>query len=110
MTNRVVITGMGIVGPVGNDRETFLKNIFDSKVGIEKITKFDATQTGISVAGEVKDFDPKNSIGKKAAKRMDLFSQYAVHIRPKGPVWQVPLADRQDPAPNPAGRLSSYPR
>ena len=79
MTNRVVITGMGIVGPVGNDRETFLKNIFDSKVGIEKITKFDATQTGISVAGEVKDFDPKNSIGKKAAKRMDLFSQYAVH-------------------------------
>ena len=79
MTNRVVITGMGIVGPVGNDRETFLKNIFDSKVGIEKITKFDATQTGISVAGEVKDFDPKNSIGKKAAKRMDVFSQYAVH-------------------------------
>ena len=53
MTNRVVITGMGIVGPVGNDRETFLKNIFDSKVGIEKITKFDATQTGISIAGVV---------------------------------------------------------
>lgn len=78
MSNRVVITGMGVVGPVGNDRETFLKNIFNGKIGIDKITKFDATETGITVAGEVKGYDPKESIGKKAAKRMDLYSQYAV--------------------------------
>ena len=43
------------------------------------ITKFDASQTGISVAGEVKNFDPTQRIGKKAARRMDLFSQYALH-------------------------------
>lgn len=76
---RVVITGMGAVTPLGNDALTFTKNVFAGKVGIAPITKFDASQTGISVAGEVKDFDPAEKVGKKAAKRMDLFSQYALH-------------------------------
>lgn len=76
---RVVITGMGAVTPLGNDVQTFTENAFAGKVGIAPITKFDATETGITVAGEVKDFDPAEKIGKKAAKRMDLFSQYAVH-------------------------------
>ncbi|KRM90304.1 beta-ketoacyl-ACP synthase II [Liquorilactobacillus cacaonum] len=76
--SRVVITGMGAVTPVGNDVETFIANIFSGKIGFDKISKFDASQTGITIAAEVKDFDPTLRVGKKAAKRMDLFSQYAV--------------------------------
>ena len=75
---RVVITGMGAITPLGNDVQTFTANAYAGKVGIGPITKFDAEETGITVAGEVKDFDPAEKIGKKAAKRMDLFSQYAV--------------------------------
>jgi 3-oxoacyl-[acyl-carrier-protein] synthase II len=69
---------MGAVTPVGNDTESFLNNIFAGKIGIAPITKFDATETGITVAAEVKDFDAQKRVGKKAARRMDLFSQYAV--------------------------------
>ena len=75
---RVVITGMGAITPLGNDVQTFTANAYAGKVGIGPITKFDAEETGIAVAGEVKDFDPAEKVGKKAAKRMDLFSQYAV--------------------------------
>ena len=75
---RVVITGMGAITPLGNDVQTFTANAYAGKVGIGPITKFDAEETGITVAGEVKDFDPAEKVGKKAAKRMDLFSQYAV--------------------------------
>lgn len=76
---RVVVTGMGTVNPLGNDVKSFLDNMFDSKVGISKITKFDATETGITVAGEVKDFDPTVRMDKKAARRNDAFSNYAVY-------------------------------
>ncbi|MFT8727307.1 MAG: beta-ketoacyl-ACP synthase II [Liquorilactobacillus ghanensis] len=76
--SRVVITGMGAVTPVGNDTDSFLNNIFAGKIGIAPITKFDASETGITVAAEVKDFDIQKRVGKKAARRMDLFSQYAV--------------------------------
>ena len=76
--SRVVVTGMGVISPLGNDTKTFSKNLFLGKLGIDKITKFDASQTSISVAGEVKGFDPISIIGKKATKRMDLFSQYAL--------------------------------
>lgn len=69
---------MGAVTPVGNDVETFVANIFSGKIGFDKITKFDASETGITIAAEVKDFDPTLRVGKKPAKRMDLFSQYAV--------------------------------
>lgn len=75
---RVVITGMGAITPLGNDVQTFTANAYAGKIGIGPITKFDAEETGITVAGEVKNFDPADKVGKKAAKRMDLFSQYAV--------------------------------
>lgn len=75
---RVVITGMGAIAPNGNGLEEFVKNTLAGKVGIKKISKFDAEPTGIAVAGEVDDFDPKAVVGKKAARRMDLYSQYAV--------------------------------
>lgn len=75
---RVVITGMGAVSPNGNGVKAFIANTFAGKVGIKAISKFDASQTGITVAGEVDDFDPSLVVGKKAARRMDLYSQYAV--------------------------------
>ncbi|OFA12246.1 3-oxoacyl-[acyl-carrier-protein] synthase 2 [Lentilactobacillus sunkii] len=77
--NRVVVTGMGIVAPIGNDIDSFMNNLFSSKVGISPITKFDATPTGITMAGEVKDFDPLKRLDKKFAKRSDLFCSYALY-------------------------------
>lgn len=76
---RVVVTGLGAVTPVGNTANDFLDGIFNSQVGIAPITKFDATETGVTVAGEVKNFDPAARIGKRESRKMDLFSQYAVH-------------------------------
>lgn len=75
---RVVITGMGAIAANGNGFEAFTQNSLAGKVGIKPISKFDSSQTGISVAGEIDDFDPAAVIGKKAAKRMDLYSQYAM--------------------------------
>ena len=75
---RVVITGMGAVTPNGNGIQEFISNSFAGKVGIKAIKKFDAKPTGITVAGEIDNFDPNDVIGKKAARRMDLYSQYAL--------------------------------
>ena len=75
---RVVITGMGAVAPNGNGIQEFISNSFAGKVGIKEIKKFDAKPTGITVAGEIDDFDPNDVIGRKAARRMDLYSQYAL--------------------------------
>lgn len=75
---RVVITGMGVVAPLGNDVETFMRRVLAGELGIGPITKFDSQATGVSVAAEVVDFDVTKRVGKKKAKRMDLFSQYAL--------------------------------
>ncbi|MCW0953136.1 beta-ketoacyl-ACP synthase II [Weissella ceti] len=77
--SRVVITGMGALTPVGNNTADYLDNLFKGVSGIAKITKFDATAAGISVAGEVKDFDTNQRVGKREARKMDLFAQYGVH-------------------------------
>lgn len=78
MTNRVVITGMGAVTPLGNTVDEFWKGLKAGKNGIAPITKFDATETGITVAGELKDFDATNYMQRKISKRMDEFSRYGV--------------------------------
>lgn len=78
MNKRVVITGMGAVTPIGNDVATFWENLKAGKHGIAPITKFDATETGISVAAEVKGFDPKDYMDRKEAKRMDPYSHYGI--------------------------------
>lgn len=75
---RVVITGLGAITPVGNTAEEAWQNLKAGKTGIAPITKFDASETGITVAAEVKDFDPTLYMEKKATKRMDLFSVYGV--------------------------------
>lgn len=69
---------MGAVAPNGNGIQEFISNSFAGKVGIKAIKKFDAKPTGITVAGEIDDFDPNDVIGRKAARRMDLYSQYAL--------------------------------
>lgn len=69
---------MGAVAPNGNGIQEFISNSFAGKVGIKAIKKFDAKPTGITVAGEIDNFDPNDVIGKKAARRMDLYSQYAL--------------------------------
>ncbi|CAK1238288.1 beta-ketoacyl-ACP synthase II [Fructobacillus fructosus] len=75
---RVVVTGMGAIAPNGNDTKAFLDAIFAGQSGIKPITKFDATETGISVAGQVDGFDANERVGKRAARKLDLFSQYAI--------------------------------
>lgn len=76
--NRVVITGVGVVSPIGNDIDTFWKNIKEQNTGIDFITKFDTTNCDVKVAAEVKDFDYTKCFEKKELKRTDLYTQYAV--------------------------------
>ncbi|MFD2308059.1 beta-ketoacyl-ACP synthase II [Enterococcus termitis] len=75
---RVVITGMGAVTPIGNTVKEYWQNLVNGKLGIAKITKFDSEDTGVALAGEVKDFDPSGVLDRKEQKRMDLFSQYGL--------------------------------
>ena len=76
--NRVVVTGLGTITPVGNDVETFWKSLTDGKCGIDFITRFDTEDYKVKVAAEVKDFDPLQYIPKSEARKMDLFCQYAL--------------------------------
>ncbi|WP_207261712.1 beta-ketoacyl-ACP synthase II [Desulfovibrio sp. Huiquan2017] len=76
--NRVVVTSVAAVTPLGNDAETSWQNLLAGKSGIGRITKFDSADYATTIAGEVKGFDPDPYIGKKEAKRMELFTQYAV--------------------------------
>lgn len=78
MKRRVVITGMGAVTPIGNTVAEFWTGIKKSKIGIETIRKFDPKEYKVKLAAEVKNFDAKERMDFKAAKRMELFSQYAV--------------------------------
>ncbi|MDO5156202.1 MAG: beta-ketoacyl-ACP synthase II [Eubacteriales bacterium] len=78
MMRRVVVTGMGAITPIGLSVEEFWKGVKESKVGIGPITKFDATEYKAKLAAEVKDFNAKDYIDAKTAKRMEEFSQYAV--------------------------------
>jgi 3-oxoacyl-[acyl-carrier-protein] synthase II len=75
---RVVITGLGVVSPVGSNVETFWKNITAGKSGITRITKFNTEGFPVQIAGEVKDFDPLEYFDKKELRRTDPFIQFAV--------------------------------
>lgn len=75
---RVVVTGMGLITPIGNSIEEFWKNIHAGKVGIGPIRNFDTTAYKAKLSAEVTDFEPKDYIPAKDAKRMDKFSQFAV--------------------------------
>ena len=75
---RVVITGMGILSPVGNDLSTAWNNIVGGVSGIGPITHFDASAYSTRIAGEVRDFDPSRWIAPKDVKKMDPFIHYGV--------------------------------
>lgn len=78
MKKRVVVTGMGAITPIGNDVASFWQALKDKTVGIGPITYFDTTDYKAKLAAQVKGFDAKNYMDAKTAKRMELFSQYAV--------------------------------
>ena len=78
MKRRVVVTGLGAVTPIGNTVEEFWNGIKAGKVGIGEITKFDTTEYKVKIAAEVKNFQAKERMDFKAARRMEPFSQYAV--------------------------------
>lgn len=76
--NRVVITGIGAVTPVGNDVDSMWESMKNGVCGIGKITRFDLEGMKATVAGEVKDFDPTLYIDKREVRKTDLFCQYAM--------------------------------
>ncbi|MEW4411820.1 beta-ketoacyl-ACP synthase II [Clostridium sp. AN503] len=78
MSRRVVVTGLGAITPIGNSVDEFWSSLKEKKVGIGPITYFDTTDYKAKLAAQVKDFDPKQYMDPKAAKRMEQFCQYAV--------------------------------
>jgi 3-oxoacyl-[acyl-carrier-protein] synthase II len=82
---RVAVTGIGVVTPLGNDLETFWKNIISGQCGIDKIASFDASPYATQIAGEVKNFDPSPAFpSPKEIRRADRFSQFGVYA-----AWQA---------------------
>ena len=82
---RVVITGLGVVSPLGNDLETFWNALLSGKCGIGPITSFDVSNYDTKIAAEVKNFDPAPAFpSPKEIRRTDLFAQYGVHA-----AWQA---------------------
>jgi 3-oxoacyl-[acyl-carrier-protein] synthase II len=75
---RVVVTGLGAITPVGNDVPTLWKALAEGHSGVGPITHFDASALATQIAAEVKDFDPKEHLGHKEARRLDRFIQFAV--------------------------------
>jgi len=77
---RVVVTGMGVVTPLGHDLNTFWQNLITSQCGIDKISAFDASAYATQVAGEVKNFDPAPAFpSPKEIRRTDRYSQFGIY-------------------------------
>jgi 3-oxoacyl-[acyl-carrier-protein] synthase II len=75
---RVVITGIGLLSPIGTGKKQNWESVLQGKGGIGLITRFDTSEFTSRIAGEVKDFDPLNYLDRKAARKMDRFIQYGV--------------------------------
>lgn len=75
---RVVITGMGAVTPIGNNVKDMWQSVMDGKCGIAPITAYDITDRKVTLAGELKNFDPEVAIDKREVRKMDKFTQYAM--------------------------------
>src|SRR4051812_49986527 len=83
MKRRVVVTGMGVISPVGNDVATTWQSLIEGKSGTAPITKFDASKFPVRFAAEVKGFNPLDFMERKEAKRADQYTQYAVAGLPR---------------------------
>ncbi|KUP22199.1 beta-ketoacyl-ACP synthase II [Paenibacillus sp. DMB5] len=75
---RVVITGMGVISPLGNTVEKFWRRLSAGESGVSPITSFDTARYKSKIAGQVRDFDPEGRFGRKEARRMDRFTQFAL--------------------------------
>ncbi|HZW83602.1 MAG TPA: beta-ketoacyl-ACP synthase II [Candidatus Deferrimicrobium sp.] len=78
MSNRVVVTGLGVISPVGTGKDVFWQNLIAGKSGIGPVTRFDVSDMPTKIAGEINDFDPGLYMDKKEARRMDRFAQFAL--------------------------------
>ncbi|MCL0072008.1 beta-ketoacyl-ACP synthase II, partial [Peptococcaceae bacterium] len=78
MGKRVVVTGMGVISPIGTGLNKFWEALISGASGVDRITQFDASDYKVQIAGEVKDFNVGDYIDKKEARRMDRFVQFAV--------------------------------
>lgn len=78
MQKRVVISGLGIISPVGSGLEVFWASLLDGVSGIKTLTRYDTTGFSTKIAGEVVDFEPANYFEKKEARRLDRFAQFAI--------------------------------
>lgn len=78
MSRRVVVTGLGVISPVGNTVDTFWSSLREGVCGINTTTSFDITEYDSKVSGEVKNFDATQYMDRKIAKRMDRFSHFAI--------------------------------
>lgn len=94
---RIVVTGIGVVSPLGNSAIENWKSLLEGRSGIARITRFDASQFPIRIAGEVKDFLAKDYMNAKEARRMSQASQYAVAAA------TMAMADADMPMPVPNG-------
>ncbi|TDY46592.1 3-oxoacyl-[acyl-carrier-protein] synthase II [Alicyclobacillus sacchari] len=79
MARRVVVTGLGVVSPVGNNVSAFWESLLSGKSGIREIDRFDTSDYPCKIAGLVNDFDPERYIDKKELRHMDMFTQYALY-------------------------------
>jgi len=75
---RVVITGLGVVSPVGNTVDQAWQNILAGRSGIDRITRFDVSSFSTQIAGEVRDFDITQYLPARDARRMDIFIHYGL--------------------------------
>ena len=94
---RVVVTGMGAVTPIGNDVETFWEGLKAGKKGFGPITYFDTSDFKSKIAAQVKDFNAKEYMDPKAARRMETFSQYAVAAASQALAQSGIDMDQEDP-------------
>jgi 3-oxoacyl-[acyl-carrier-protein] synthase II len=84
-TRRVVITGLGVVSPIGNDAETFWSQLINGQCGVDRITAFDASPFDTKIAAQVKNFDPIPAFpSPKEARRTDRYSQFGIYA-----AWQA---------------------
>ena len=78
MRKRVVVTGMGVISPIGNSIEEYWQSLLAGKSGVDYIKSFDTEKFDTKFAAEVKNFEPTDYLDRKEARRMDLFTQYAL--------------------------------
>ena len=93
---RVVITGIGVITPLGNDLEVFWQNLLAGKSGIGPVTRFDTTNFDCKIGGEVKDFNPADFMPAKETRRTDRFTHYGIAAAKKAVADSKLELDNQD--------------